>query len=98
MEVPVYDFTTHRRSPETRRVPPADVVRRGPDPPPGWGRAGLLVVLCSCCAGAAAIPPVTARVSWAGDPGCCMGQIHAHNVQLHCPGVLSSASSWPRPC
>lgn len=27
VEVPVYDFTTHRRSPETRRVPPADVVR-----------------------------------------------------------------------
>lgn len=27
MDVPVYDFTTHQRSKETRRVPPADVVR-----------------------------------------------------------------------
>ncbi|KAI3433695.1 hypothetical protein D9Q98_003504 [Chlorella vulgaris] len=26
VEVPVYDFTTHQRSTETRRVPPADVV------------------------------------------------------------------------
>ena len=26
VEVPIYDFRTHQRSTETRRVPPADVV------------------------------------------------------------------------